>query len=200
MKSVRRKAIQSQKNNRAPGDDRITNELLKSIIDIIDKPLQILYNEILSKEQTPLQWTKSTIVLIHKKGDKEKIENYRPISLMTNLYKIFSKIILGRLTKGLDEQQPKEQAGFRSDFSTIDHIHVANQVMEKYNEYGKTYYIAFVDYNKAFDSLIHKHIYKALENQGVNRKYIRIIKQIYENSIAMVHRKKMKINFQLRKG
>ena len=64
---------------------------------------------------------------------------------MTNLYKIFSKIIFGRLLKGLDGQQVKEQAGFRSDFSTIDHIYVSNQVMEKYNEYEKIYYIVILN-------------------------------------------------------
>lgn len=99
-----------------------------------------LFNEILETETIPKDWTKSTTVLLHKKGSKEEIGNYRPISLMSNIYKVFSKVILSRITTTLDENQPREQAEFRSKFSTIDHIHVLRQILQKYSEYNKCYY------------------------------------------------------------
>ncbi|KAL0841626.1 hypothetical protein ABMA28_015281 [Loxostege sticticalis] len=64
LTSETRKAIMSQKNFKAPGEDKITNELLKQLIDVIDEPLTALFNEILYTEQIPTQWTNSTIVLI----------------------------------------------------------------------------------------------------------------------------------------
>ncbi|XP_045450487.1 uncharacterized protein LOC123659284 [Melitaea cinxia] len=103
------KAIQTQKSGKAPGDDKISNELLKDTITTIVKPLTYLFNEILFTEQIPTQWTKSTIILLPKKGDKTNINNYRPICLTSNIYKVFSKVILGRITKQLDANQPKEQ-------------------------------------------------------------------------------------------
>lgn len=120
------KAIKTQKNGKASGKDKISNELLKESLTVISKPLTQLFNEIITTEQIPTQWMTSTIVLLHKKGDKNEINNDRPISLMSNIYKIFSKINLCRITKHLEENQPREQAGFRTDYSTIDHIHVAN--------------------------------------------------------------------------
>lgn len=159
-----------------------------------------LFNEILATERIPTQWTKSTIVLLHKKGDKNEISNYRPICLMSNLYKVFSKIILGRITKHLEENQPREQAGFRANYSTIDHIHVVKQIIEKLNEYGQHYYMAFVDYNKAFDSLSHNYIWKTLENQGVESKYIKIIKEIYKNSTAQVQLERQGEEFSIQRG
>ncbi|CAF4882123.1 unnamed protein product [Pieris macdunnoughi] len=135
-------AIKSQKSGKAPGDDKISKELLKQGLPAITKYVTLLFNEIIETE--PIQWTKSTIILLHKKSDKNEINNYRPISLMSNLYKAFSKII----SKHLEENQPREQAGFCADYSTIDHTLVVMQVpIEKLNE------LAFVDYNKAFDSL-----------------------------------------------
>lgn len=81
---------------------------------------------------------------------------------MSNMYKVFSKIILSRIETTLEESQPKEQAGFRRNYSTIDHIHVLRQILQKYKEYNKTYYLAFVDYNKAFDTIEHGFIWEAL--------------------------------------
>ena len=62
------------------------------------------------------------LTLLHKKGAKDEINNYRPISLMPNTYKLFMKIITKRLTKTLDEEQSEEQAGFQSGYSTIGHL------------------------------------------------------------------------------
>ena len=79
--------------------------------------------------------------------------------LQTNLlaikyiYKLFTKIITTRLEKKLDENQPREQAGFRSKYSTTDHIHAINQLKEKCREYNIPLCVAFVDYEKAFDSV-----------------------------------------------
>ena len=92
---------------------------------------------------------------------------------MSNIYKIFAKVILNRITKVLDENQPKEQAGFRNDFSVVDHIHVVKQIVEKHNEYNMPLYCSFVDYSKAFDSLEHEKIWEALKEQGIETKYIR---------------------------
>ena len=75
-------------------------------------------------------------MLLHKKGPRDDIQNYRPISLISNPYKIFTKILTRRLTKTLDENQPVEQAGFRSGYSTIDHLQTVNQLIEKVQEFN----------------------------------------------------------------
>jgi Reverse transcriptase (RNA-dependent DNA polymerase). len=74
---------------------------------------------------------------------------------MSSLYKLFSKVLTRRLIKNLDEQQPCEQAGFRTGLSIADHIQTINQVIEKVQEFNLPLYMAFVDYSKAFDSVEH---------------------------------------------
>lgn len=193
-------AIQSQKKDKAPGADGINNEFLLQNIDLVAPTLTYMYNEVLISEIIPDQWTTSTIVLLHKKGDKDNINNYRPISLMSNIYKIFAKIILKRITKSLEENQPREQAGFRSGYSTLDHIHVVKQLFEKSREYNVTFYCCFVDYSKAFDSLHHESIWRALKNQGVDIKYIQILKNIYKNSTARIKLEKEGPRIQIERG
>lgn len=200
LESEIRYAIKTQKNDKAPGEDGIRNELLKGTLEAITEILVHLFNLILIRETIPVQWTQSTIILLHKKGDKSNIENYRPISLLSNLYKIFAKVILNRISLVLDENQPREQAGFRSNFSTVDHIHVVKQLLEKCKEYNKSYYISFVDYNKAFDSLKHKAIWETLKSQGVHCKYINLIKNIYKNSTSRIRLESIGEWFKINKG
>ena len=78
-----------------------------------------------------------------KKGPKDDINNYRPINLLSNLYKLFMQIITKRMSKILDENQPVEQAGFRSQFCTIEHLQATNQLIEKVLEFNLRLYIAF---------------------------------------------------------
>ncbi|GBP07182.1 Retrovirus-related Pol polyprotein from type-2 retrotransposable element R2DM; Endonuclease [Eumeta japonica] len=119
---------------------------------------------------------------------------------MSNLYKIFAKVILKRIERKLDEQQPIEQAGFRRDYSVLDHIHAVRQIIEKYEEYQLIYYIAFVDYSKAFDSLVHTNIWEALKEQGIEQKYIRLIRNVYKTSSACIQLEKIGDSFEIQKG
>lgn len=194
------KAVKSQKKDKAPGSDGITNEFLILNKDILIPILKHIFNEVLHSEIIPNQWTMSTIKLLHKKGDKNNINNYRPISLSSNIYKVFAKIILGRITKTLDESQPREQAGFRSGYSTLDHIYVIKQLFEKSKEFNFTFYCCFVDYSKAFDTIEHEKIWQALKNQGVEIKYIRILKNIYKNSKAKIKLEKEGKDIKIERG
>ncbi|KAG6464707.1 hypothetical protein O3G_MSEX014681 [Manduca sexta] len=194
------KAIDTQNIDKTPGPDGISNEILKHSKEVLVPVLTEMFNDIVDTEIIPQQWTESNIILLYKKGDKHDIGNYRPISLMSNIYKTFAKVILKRIERTLDEHQPIEQAGFRKDFSVIDHIHVVRQVLEKYNEYQLTYYIAFIDYSKAFDSLLHNNIWEALMDQGIEHKYIRLIRNVYRNSTARIQLDRKSNPFKIRKG
>ncbi|GBP43628.1 LINE-1 retrotransposable element ORF2 protein [Eumeta japonica] len=200
LKEETETAIMTQKSGKAPGPDNITNELLRISMSVIVPKLTNLFNVIIKTESIPEDWTKSTIVLLHKKGGKGDIGNYRPISLMSNIYEVFSKIILFRLSNNLEESQPKEQAGFRSNFWTIDHIHVLRQVLQKYREYNKVYYLGFMDFHEAFDSLEHQYIWESLERQGVHAKYLRLLKIIYEKSTARIKLERTGEEFSIERG
>ena len=85
------------------------------------------------------------MVTSFKKENTKDLKNYVPICQLLNIYKVLSKELTKRQEKTLDENQPREQAGFRSRHSTTDHIHVVNQLKEKFREYNIPLCIAFVD-------------------------------------------------------
>lgn len=193
-------AIKELKNNKCPGEDKITNEIIKIGKSELIPPLLILFNKILTTEEIPSQWRKSQIILLFKKGSRTDIGNYRPISLIPTICKIFTKIIQRRIANTLELFQAEEQAGFRKNRSTIDHLHVVNQLIEKANEYRITLYMCFVDYNKAFDSLEHTKIWEALEKANVEQKYIQVIKQIYKDNTASIQLEREGESFPVGKG
>ena len=195
-----RSAIEELKTGKTPGEDGILNEMLKQGADQLTNPLTKLFNRIINEEIIPNQWTTSIITLLHKKGPRNNLNNYRPISLISNMYKLFSKIITRRITKVLDENQPIEQAGFRSGYSTADHLQTINQVMEKVEEFNLKLYIAFIDYNKAFDSIEHFFVLKALQQQGIQTKYINILEKLYSNSWAKIQTEKLGETFRISRG
>ncbi|KAK6726534.1 hypothetical protein RB195_004703 [Necator americanus] len=124
----------------------------------------------LQKEGIPDQWKTSRSVLIHKKGDLKDFRNYRPICLLSVLYKVF-KIILTHISRTLDEAQPQEQAGFRQGFSCLDHIQTMSRVIEVCRKYRLPLVLTFVDYEKAFDSVETNAVLSALVDQGVDESY-----------------------------
>lgn len=78
----------------------------------LEKELLVLLNRCL-EERVPDSWQNAKVILLLKKGDCTNMENYRPISLLSILYKLLTKIITNRLSQRLDFYQPIEQAGFR---------------------------------------------------------------------------------------
>ena len=116
------------------------------------------------------------------------------------MYKLFTKIITTRLEKKLDEHQPRQQAGIRRKYSTTDHIHAINQLKEKCREYNIPLCVAFVDYEKAFDSVRTQAILTSLQEQGIEDVYIEILKDIYTDSSVTVHPHKESEKIRIKRG
>ncbi|XP_030751605.1 uncharacterized protein LOC115879096 [Sitophilus oryzae] len=102
-------ALKKMKNNKAPGDGGVVTEAIKMGETVLMTNIQRLFNLCLENQNIPTKWNNSIIILLDKKGDIADLENYRPISLLNHLYKLAK----------LDFYQPKEQAGFRSEFGPM---------------------------------------------------------------------------------
>ncbi len=114
------------------------------------------------------------------------------------------KVLKERLYKVMDENQGREQAGFRHDHSTIDQIFILNQIIQKANEYQIQVNLLLIDFQKAFDTVEHWYTWETLKSQGVGMNYIRIIRSMYDKVEAYIRTdyagKKFPVNRGVRHG
>ena len=139
------------------------------------------------------------IKVIHKKGDVENVGNYRPICSLPALYKLVSTMLYRRLYPRLDQKQAEDQAGFRSSYQTKDHLATYRMIEQKCHEWRVKMWIATIDFMKAFDSITHTSIWKALKSCGIKHDYISLRNKIYRDQKACVQTDKESNMFEIKK-
>ena len=116
------------------------------------------------------------------------IDNFRGITLLNIVCKIFTNILQSRLQcwAAAEDILIECQFGFRTGRSTTDAIFVVNALIEKYKHKKKPLYCAFVDFKKAFDSVDHTILCKKLAKLGVSSKIIQMMANMYTKARAQV--------------
>ncbi len=157
------KILKFLKNGKVAGPDKMENTTLTILAKALTAFLTTPLNQFLKEGFIPKQEHVSEIILPHKKGNGSELDNYRLISITSNVSKVFLKLLNGRIYPVLNFHQPIEQIGFRQGFSTLDHIFAPNQLTEKVREYKLKTVRLFIDYDNAFDSIYHRDcVWKAL--------------------------------------
>uniref|UniRef100_A0A914XQP4 Reverse transcriptase domain-containing protein n=1 Tax=Plectus sambesii TaxID=2011161 RepID=A0A914XQP4_9BILA len=107
-----RSALMQMKTGKAPYNDHITTEMLKHGHETLVPVLTRLLNTCLTWQVTPKHMADSSTILLFKKGDPLQLKNYRPISLLSIIYKLLTKVVNNWIEHIFDESQPLEQADF----------------------------------------------------------------------------------------
>uniref|UniRef100_A0A914XE14 Reverse transcriptase domain-containing protein n=1 Tax=Plectus sambesii TaxID=2011161 RepID=A0A914XE14_9BILA len=184
----------------APREDGVTANALKLASHVLVQPLCKLFNKCLSSNCIPAGFANSKTILLLKKGDLSLIANYRPISLLSTIYKTFTRVLTNRLESYLEDAQPVEQAGFRRGFSTMDHIQTLNELAEKCDEFHLPLFMLFIDFEKAFDSIKYGALYEALQRQSISEQAIQLLQTINENGRTTIHIKFDKTEINVHQG
>jgi len=172
------KIIKTLKPKASSGFDMLTNCMLKKEKTRFAQLITPLINKSLTQGEFPEALKIAKVIPIHKKGDKTKLTNYRPISLLPVLSKVFEKVINQQLTKKLDENNliDKDQYGFRTGHGTDDAIIRFVDKLEKMQLENKHVVSVYIDVSKAFDSCNHDILIKKLKRIGLQHKGIELMK------------------------
>ena len=114
-------AIAHMKRGKATGPDDVSAEMIKALDKENRNIVLDFFNEWWWQEAVPEKLVQAVVVSLYKKGDPKKLENYRPISLLNAMYKLFAIICKKRLEEGLENWLWSTQFGFRAGKS-IDQV------------------------------------------------------------------------------
>ena len=161
--------INNMKASKSCGPNSISTNLLIEFSNYLVQPLASIINLSLQQGLFPSLNKEADVCPIHKKNEKDKCENYRPISLLSNISKIFERIMYNRLDNFLDMSDIlyKFQFGFRKNYST-NHalLSIVEQITAALDKKMFTCGV-FIDLEKAFDTVNHQIILSKLHHYGI---------------------------------
>ncbi len=178
-----RDIIKSLAINKASGPDKISHKLLKLTSDSICKPLCILFNISISNNHFPSNWKLAHVMPIYKKGEKSVMSNYRPISLISCVGKLFERVVYKHLSNYFLSNRLlyKYQSGFQAGHSTV------HQLVEMYDDVctaldkREDYCMIFCDISKAFDRVWHAGLLLKLQSYGVTGQLLKWLESYISN-------------------
>ena len=178
-------AIQRLSCGKACGLDEMVAEALK--LDELHPYLLVLLNSIYVEKTVPSEWLVSILVPVFKKGSAADCNNYRGIALMSLVAKVYNRLLLQRLSSGLDKNLRYSQNGFRSLRSTSQHVLTLRRIIEEVrdSELGKLV-LVFIDFSKAFDSVSWDWIRAILLHYNVPIALVDVIMSLYAGAKAKV--------------
>ncbi|GFV74002.1 retrovirus-related Pol polyprotein from type-2 retrotransposable element R2DM [Trichonephila clavipes] len=173
----------SHLSDSAPGPDGIRYSVLKNR-DPGAHLLTAVFNRVQQSASVPQAWKNSRVVLIFKKGDPLNISNWRPISLLNTMGKIFSSVLASRLSSwaNINDRLSPFQKGFRENEGCVEHNFLLEQAIVEAKRSRSDLALAWLDLENAFGSIPHAFIFGSLKAVGVPASVINIITSLYLNA------------------
>ena len=179
-----RKVKSSIKIGKAAGPDEIPPDVYKSCD--FDEICLDFCNRALIENDKPDLWSYMNIIPVPKSGDLSNTNNYRGISLICIIAKIFNRLILNRIRSVIDVKLRYNQNGFRPKRTTVGQILALRRIIEGVKANNLSAIITFIDFRKAFDSIHRGKMMKILKAYGIPPNLIRAIECMYTNTRAKV--------------
>ena len=154
-------AIKDLKSGKSGGEDLLLNDFLIHGKDFLSPYILKLFNFVFQTGIFPTGWSDGLLKPLHKKGNRCSPDNFRGITLLSVLGKLFTRVINKRLDTWAERYgiYVEAQYGFRKGRSTTDCMFILHNIINKFIENGNKLYAFFIDYSKAFDYIIRENLW-----------------------------------------
>ena len=173
------------RNAAAMGPDKIHIACVKASV-VLQKVLRNLFNEIISENIIPEEWTTGDIIMLYKRKCSNNYKNYRPICLLPHVLKLLTKALLLKTKNLVDMKLDNFQFAYRSHLSTSNAILVVQKAALSLVRSRKPSIMASLDWNSAFDSVTHQGLLNNLNYFKPHNRTCSIIQKIYSQAKCKV--------------
>jgi ribonuclease HI len=176
--------LKSLSSGKAPGPDKIGNELLKMLPVRVKKVIHMLFILMWTTGITPDAWKHSETCLIYKKGDPTQVGNYRPIGLANTVYKLWTRVVTYALSEYAEENRILSgvQCGFRRYKGTHQQLQMLVMAIEDAKLSQQDLYALQVDFSSAFNMTDHDITLQVMYDLGYPTDAIEVVKDIYTHA------------------
>ncbi|KAK3769432.1 hypothetical protein RRG08_066439 [Elysia crispata] len=174
------------KRGKATGPDGIPKEIILALEEMGIGMTTKLFNAIYDSGTIPEDLAKSVFIALPKISGATECELHRTIRLMSHITKALLRVLMLRMRKSLRPEIAKTQFGFVPDKGTRNAIFTLSMLMERCIEVQKDLYICFIDYSKAFDKVKHEKLFEILNQQDIDGKDLRVLRNLYWDQTAAV--------------
>ena len=174
--------------HKACGPDGIYPRLLKETTHSVAPMLTLLYQASLKQHKVPSEWKKALVAPVFKKGDRTNPSNYRPISLTCIPCKIFEHVIYSHIFKHLSTHNilSSYRHGFRKHHSCESQLLTTIEDFSHHIDSGEQINVILLDFSKAFDKVLHQHLFVKLAHYGIRDLVLEWIKDFLTNRTQKV--------------
>ena len=179
-------AVKLSNKNSAAGGDGISGKFITKFWPLLRRPLLNYAQECFKKGILSDTFRTANIRLIPKKGDLSNIKNWRPISLLSNLYKIISRALSNRLKTTTDRITSRAQKGFTSSRYLQEVLINVIEFIGHCNAEEKDAVIISVDYAKAFDTISNNFMSECYRFFGMGPTFRNMLETVGTNRRASI--------------
>ena len=178
--------LKNLKQKTSAADDNLTSIIIKKSGEKLHDWILLLMNTMWTSRSRPKDFNLALISAIYKKGDRRDPKNYRPISVLSVLDKIYASLLRLRLIKWMDDNDllPAECGGSRKGMSPVEQMFNLHELICRA---GGPIHAAFMDVSKAFDSVWRNALWAKLRAHGVKGKLLDAIRSLYKCTNSVVH-------------
>ena len=184
-------AIRGTKHDTSPGPDGRCREDLKQL-----DPAKLLwaFNSMLLLEDVPSRWANGKTILIPKVNSPSQPGEYRPITVTSLLLRTYNKILAARLMKAAP--LPSRQKGFAPEEGVAANLLLIQELIKEHTKNNDSLCLAFIDFQKAFDSVGHPSLLAATKRWGMPSSLTNYIKNLYSKASTNI----MGAEVQIKRG
>ncbi|CAI5457403.1 unnamed protein product [Closterium sp. Yama58-4] len=170
--------------NKSPRKDGLPNELFQAHWDLLGKGFMALAKVFATSAVLSTEVKEAVMILLHKKGDKDQLNNYRPITLLNFTYKVLARVVADRMTKVLSKVISPEQYGFLLGRRLTDALGLVADIIDTARNNNEDWFLLLFDFRKAFDSVSRGYLFRTLRSMVFPERLVSWVEGLHKGTQA----------------